>query len=720
MRPRLALGVSLLLGFAPLGAAQETEAFQVRRDGLKLYFAGEVDLQLLLFAAADSVSTSVEFDPAKVTGTVYMQTHVGLRPEEVWDLANRELQARGLATIQPPDSTALRVVPADQAASLARLEGGDLASAKAGYVRVLRPLVHITSDDVLETVRLLLSKPAGTIAATQDKHALLIADYRPQVAQALRALEVLDASLIEPTVVEIPLAHTTPVALGALVDRLVQGRKAVTGLDLGGRALPLAESKSVLVIAPEAELPWWRETIARFDRPEPVSTIHYTPRRFGLADTAKLVEEVVREGAPTESWRLVVDNLTGSLVISTTPRQHERINDLLNRVEATDQAPRNPMRAYAIQHRRVAEVLDLLQGLLDAGVLERGAPPAAPTSTEPADEPVQGATGQLVDQRPVAVGASPDGSEAEVTLVADEATNRIVAFGEGRLLDQLGLLIESLDVRPPQVLVEALVVTLTEDQSRQLGVELAKIGEEDGVLYSAASLFGLGVPDPALGVIPEVAGAGFSGVVLDPGDFSALLRALETVNRGRTLTIPKVLVTNNQQAVLDSTVQTPYASVNATTTVATTSFGGTFDAGTSITVKPQVADADQILLEYTISLSSYSGASTDPNLPPPRQENKLQAVATVPDGSTVVVGGLEIDRETERETRVPWLGSIPLLGNLFKDRTAGTNKARFYVFLRCNVMKGENFEGLRWASQPVMAAAGIHDDWPRLEPRVIR
>ena len=80
-------------------------------------------------------------------------------------------------------------------------------------------------------------------------------------------------------------------------------------------------------------------------------------------------------------------------------------------------------------------------------------------------------------------------------------------------------------------------------------------------------------------------------------DFSALLRALETVNRGRTLTIPKVLITNNQQAVLDSTVQTPYASVNATTTVATTSFGGTFDAGTSITVKPQVADADQILLE---------------------------------------------------------------------------------------------------------------------------
>jgi hypothetical protein len=63
---------------------------------------------------------------------------------------------------------------------------------------------------------------------------------------------------------------------------------------------------------------------------------------------------------------------------------------------------------------------------------------------------------------------------------------------------------------------------------------------------------------------------------------------------------------------------------------------------------------------------------------------------------------------------------VPLLGNLFKDRDTTSNKARFFVFLRCNVMKGEGIDGLRWASQPVMSAAGVQDDWPRLEPRVIR
>jgi general secretion pathway protein D len=388
----------------------------------------------------------------------------------------------------------------------------------------------------------------------------------------------------------------------------------------------------------------------------------------------------------------------------------------LTRLESTDEGPRKPLRAFPIANRRVSEVLELLEGLLDAGVLEQSAKRAA----EPTDPGVQGATASIPASASISVPVSAPRTTPEVTLAADEATSRILAFGEARLLDELGRLIDELDVREAQVLIEALVVTLTESQTRALAVELQSLATVGTTSARFASIFGQGSIDPATSTIPAVTAPGFSAVVLDPGDFSAVVRALETLNRGRSLTTPKVLVNNNVQATLDATLQTPYASTNASTTVATTSFGGTLDAGTRVTVKPQVADGDQIVIEYSVSLSSFVGEAADPALPPRRQETRLASVVTIPDGFTVVVGGLEIETEGVAESRVPWLGDIPIVGALFKERSRTTTKSRFFVFLRCSVMRSVGFEDLKYASDRDVALAGVGDGFPVLEPRVIR
>jgi general secretion pathway protein D len=251
------------------------------------------------------------------------------------------------------------------------------------------------------------------------------------------------------------------------------------------------------------------------------------------------------------------------------------------------------------------------------------------------------------------------------------------------------------------------------------GVLLSTTWVQGDTFFQLASLFGLGSPDPLGTTLPSASGTGLSTAVLNPGDFSAILRALETVSEGRSLTIPKVLVNNNQEATLDSTVQSPYATINASNTVATTSFGGTFDAGTTISVKPQVADGDQIVMEYSVSLSRFTGLPTDPALPPPRQETSLQSIVTIPDGYTVVVGGLTIDSETDDTSKVPWIGDLPIVQHLFKDRSRTVSKSRFFVFLRCNVMRNARFEDLRYLSDRELALAELGDGWPKLEPRVI-
>ena len=676
-----------------------------------------VDLRALVDLCSDAFGRVIEYDPEVLEGLVWLSSASTYTSEDVWLLLNRELASRKATTVQPPGSESLRIVPIEAAAGLARLERGDLEGARAGFVKLLVPVEHRSVAALAETASPLLSA-SGKVTAVKDGKALIVADFSAHAEQVLSLVKLLDQREVEPEVREFRLEHVPPLAIGTLLEQLTNTREKVVETKLRGSALPLAESQSVLVVAPEEEIGWWADMIERFDRPEPVYTQQYTPRRFGLLETAGLIEEVVRgRTGPEEpgAWRMVSDQLTGTLVITASPSQHREVQELLNRLENTEFGARKPLRAFTLRNRQVSEVLELLQALLEAGVLVQ------PDDPGPDGEPpVKSVTS------PVPATFRPPGqvrkgeNEPEVTLTADEGTNRILAFGPASLLDQVGGLIETLDVRHAQVLVETLVVVLNEDQTRALGVELQGLRAEGDAIVGLASLFGLGSPDPTSLALPAASGTGFSTTVLDPGDFSAVVRALATLSEGRSLTVPKVLVNNNAEANLDSTLQTPYASTNASNTVATTSFGGTFDAGTSITVKPQIADGDQIVMDYSVSLSRFTGEAADPNLPPPRQETKLQSTVTVPDGYTIVIGGLEIDSETDTVAEVPVLGQIPLIEHLFQDRSRTESKSRFFVFLRCTVMRSGSFEDLKFTSEESMAAADVDDGWPKLEPRVIR
>ena len=267
-------------------------------------------------------------------------------------------------------------------------------------------------------------------------------------------------------------------------------------------------------------------------------------------------------------------------------------------------------------------------------------------------------------------------------------------------------------------MLEVLVVSLTDTDTFDLGIELEKLEVSGSTLISLSSLFGLGTA--GLAEAPSPTGAGGTALVLSPGDFRILVRALETINDGRSLNVPRILVNNNQPATLDSVLQVPFVSTNASQTVATTSFGGTQDAGTSVTVTPHIAEGDHLVLEYSVSLSAFVGESSDPTIPPPRQQNNLTSIVTIPDGYTVVVGGLETVSEAEAVSQIPFLGSLPLIGELFKNRSISSSRSRFYVFIRADILRHAGFEDLKYLSDRHGAEMGVDDGWPQVEPRVIK
>ncbi len=683
----------------------------------RIRITADQELADLLELCARLSGTPIEYAAAEVNGPVAVRAEGELTLDALFELANRALASRNLTMVAMPGSRSLSVVQIAQAPSLARLEEGSLVHVRAGFVRVLVELNHDRTDVVKDAITLVLSK-GGVVTPFKDTKSLLVSDLVANVRQAMRVARQIDGAYEELNVEEVALRNTTPTTLVALVERITNARKAVFGDKGKGTLLALPENRSVLILAPGIELDVWRDLVSRFDRAEPVVTRNYSPRRFALAETGKLIEAVVHTGTRVDGddpWRLVVDPLTGSLVINASMSQHTEVEKLLDRMERVAEASQRPIRSFPVRNRSVEELVGLLQGLLDKGALQ-GATSAADVKAP--DPTTQGVTAPLTKQPLTPIRTDKLGPE--VVLTADKDTNRLIALGDPRVLEQLEALIKELDVRHPQVLVEAIVVSLTDDEQRSLGVEIQKLGFENDVQYRLTSLFGLGSPNAAESTLPAPGGAGGSGVVLDPGNFSAAVRALEVVNKGRTLTVPKVLVSNHQTATLNSVLQTPYASTNASTTVATTSFGGTLDAGTQISVTPTIAEGDQLLLDYTIAISSFVGAAADPALPPPRQENRLKSMVTVPDGYAVVIGGLEVASEAKARSSVPILGDIPLLGALFSNQSKTDNKSRFFVFLRCTVQRSQTYEDLRYFGEKDMAKAGVDDGWPKLEPRWIR
>ncbi|MCC6970540.1 MAG: hypothetical protein IT434_09995, partial [Phycisphaerales bacterium] len=119
-------------------------------------------------------------------------------------------------------------------------------------------------------------------------------------------------------------------------------------------------------------------------------------------------------------------------------------------------------------------------------------------------------------------------------------------------------------------------------------------------------------------------------------------------------------------------------------------------------------------------LSSFVGSSSAAGLPPPKQENSVDSVATIPDGHVVAVGGLELVTSTEGESRVPLLGEVPLIGELFKSRNKGSGKTRFYVFIKATVLRSTDFEDLKYLSDQTSAAMHVDDGFPEVKARVIR
>ncbi|MCC6428074.1 MAG: hypothetical protein IT435_14790 [Phycisphaerales bacterium] len=436
---------------------------------------------------------------------------------------------------------------------------------------------------------------------------------------------------------------------------------------------------------------------------------------------------------------MVVDETRGIIVYYGTEEQQEALKALVDVLKTDDD--RIVFRDYKLKNAKADDVAQII-----LGVLNNQTPAITPESS--GDE--EGGAGSGLSgynrssslfgdssggnrrntstYRPTSSGIS-TGEEGlsienaeDIFIVSDQAHNQLIVKAPIRDQESLARLITKLDLRRPQVYLEAKIVVVTWSDDLRLAFEtqLINAGGTGGVLNTN---FGITTGSGANVLTPKtVPGlAGLTAAIIKSDMVPIVMNALETEVDGRLLSTPQVLVDDNEPATIKSTDKQP----TTTTTIGsggnpnTTTFNDYVEAGTELKVTPAISDAGYIRLKYEINLSSFTGSGSN-GIPPPILDNNLTANSvTVPSDATVVLGGLTFDSDSTTSEGVPILKDIPILGLLFQDLSKTKRKTTLYVFLTPRIMRDPNFADQRLLSAGPQAEVDLPSSIPELKPAFI-
>ena len=296
------------------------------------------------------------------------------------------------------------------------------------------------------------------------------------------------------------------------------------------------------------------------------------------------------------------------------------------------------------------------------------------------------------------------GADRSVTIWADPETNALVITAPPKSMRSLMDVIDKLDIRKAQVLIETLLVEVSRDATRDLGVNWFVDGTNDNFLIGLFNtpIAGVSLADVAQAIDdPSSVEAAPGGLTLggarieDSGtNFGGILRALSSDGDTNVVSMPSVIALDNEEAQIKVAQEVPFLTGSFTT--ATGTDANPFqtierkEVGNILKITPQITDENTILLKIEQEASGIAAAASQVSTTDlVTNKRTISTRVMVDDGGMIVLGGLIEDRLTESEQRVPLLGKIPLLGNLFRVRNTQKTKTNLLVFIRPRVLRDE-------------------------------
>lgn len=404
-----------------------------------------------------------------------------------------------------------------------------------------------------------------------------------------------------------------------------------------------------------------------------------------VGDMVKLLEEL----APSElgqsaqskganKFSVVADQRSNRLILRGDEPFREKMRSLISKLDQPSSTG-GKTKVVRLKHADAEEIAELLSGLM----------------------------GDIVSEEAAEKGqAAP---KVDASVYADEGLNALVIRAEPSLLQELEGVIEELDVRRAQVLIEAAIVEIQDNTDNKLGIQWALYDEGASIPgaftnfneigLSAANLLGALIDkdnDPNGDLDPSLLGSPSTGLTLGVGDtnsngvsWGALVQALEGDAGANVLSTPKVITMDNQESSIIVGENIPIITGQSSSGGAGTSDPFTTiereDVGVKLIVTPSISEGDLVRLEIEQEISGVSPSTAGADIITTKRQIKTNVLAD--DGETIVLGGLIRDDVRMSESKVPLLGDIPWLGALFRSSSEVVTKQNLLVFLRPTILR---------------------------------
>jgi general secretion pathway protein D len=586
----------------------------------------DADLSQIIQAVSEVTGKNFIIDP-RVNAKVTMLSATPMSPAAFYEAFLAVLQVYGYVAV--PAGRVIKIVPNTDARQMPSIDlPRDVSSTSDEIVTQIITLKSINAGALVPILRPLVP-PYGALAAYPAGNILIISDRASNVNRLVRIIQRMDEAGDEPF--EVLALHN---AGAGEVVRIVNALNTGAGADAGG----------------------------------------------ALA-------------------KVVADERTNSVILSGERGQRLRLKALIFNMD-TPSATGGDIQVRYLRYADAEKIADKLKGQATATAKAQGGPAASAS--------VQGAQGGSAN------------IDASVTIWADVPTNALIITAPPKIMKSLMEVIDKIDIRRAQVQVEAIIVEIDVNKSSNLGVQWLLFGRGDTVPAGVVNLPGSGTSivdlaalalsggtvgssttTPGVPGVPAISSSTVgTGATIGVGrlastgvSFAALVQALRSDGSSNIISTPSLITMNNEQAEVKVTQEIPLITGSfANTTASVSGTSSPFqtiqreEVGTILKVTPHINEGNSVQLKIEQEDSSPGAKLTD-SADISTNKRSIKTTVLIEDGGIIVLGGLISDSVTESEDRVPGLGAIPIIGNLFKSRSGSRQKKNLMVFIRPKIMR---------------------------------